>query len=107
MIPCFSVIKALQYIAVSFDMYPESLIFFVLVPNPCAINPLPHGVPATFFLTAVGPIDPPKKDDISREKTILMPSLRTHRSSAVSRDGLYYSYPPLPPSTLKRSLCTI
>jgi hypothetical protein len=71
------------------------------------INPLPHGVLATFFLTAGGPIDPPKKDDISRKKTILMTSLRTHRSSAVRREGLFFSYPPLPPSTLKRSLCTI
>ncbi len=29
------------------------------------INPLPHGVLATFSLTAGGPIGPPKKDDIS------------------------------------------
>ncbi len=28
-------------------------------------NPLPHGVLATFSLTAGGPIGPPKKDDIS------------------------------------------
>ncbi len=60
------------------------------------INPLPHGVLATFFLTAGGPIDPPKKNDICREKTVLMTSLRTHRSSAVRREGLYYSYPPPP-----------
>jgi len=50
---------------------------------------------------------PPKKDDISREKTILMTSLRTHRTSAVRRDELYYTYPPLPPSTIERSVCTI
>ncbi len=38
---------------------------------------------------------PPKNDDISREKTILMTSLRTHRASAVSRPGLHYIYSPL------------
>ncbi len=30
---------------------------------------------------------PPIKDDISREKMILMTSLRTHRASAVSSPG--------------------
>jgi hypothetical protein len=47
-------------------------------------NPLPHGVLATFYPTAGGPMGPPKKDDISREKTILMTSLRIYRASAVS-----------------------
>jgi hypothetical protein len=35
-------------------------------------NPLPHGVLASFYLTAGGLLRPPKEDDISREKTILM-----------------------------------
>jgi hypothetical protein len=70
-------------------------------------NPLPHGVLATFSLTAGGPIGPPKKDDISREKTILMTSLRILLASAVRREGLPYTYqPPLPPSIMKRSLGT-
>jgi hypothetical protein len=62
----------------------------------CSINPLPHGVLATFFLTAGGFMSPPIKDDISRETTIFMTSLRTHGTSAVSSPGLYYNYPPLP-----------
>ncbi len=60
------------------------------------LNPLPHGVLATFFLTAGGFMSPPIKDDISRKTTILMTSLRTHRTSAVSSPGLYYNYPPSP-----------
>jgi hypothetical protein len=36
------------------------------------INPLPSGTLATFFLTAVGPIQHTNEDDIGREKTILM-----------------------------------
>ena len=36
-----------------------------------SVNPLPHGVLATFSPTAGGLMGPPKKDDISREKTIL------------------------------------
>jgi hypothetical protein len=35
-------------------------------------NPLPNGTLATFFLTAVGPIQHTNEDDIGREKTILM-----------------------------------
>ncbi len=35
-------------------------------------NPLPHGVLATFSLTAWGFMGPPKKDDIRRENAILM-----------------------------------
>ncbi len=35
-------------------------------------NPLPHGVLASFCLTAGGLLRPPEEDDISREKTILM-----------------------------------
>jgi hypothetical protein len=69
-----------------------------------AVNPLPHGVLATFYLTAGGPIKPPKKGDIGREKTILMTSVRTQRASAVRREGLYYIYPP---QVMKRSLCTV
>jgi hypothetical protein len=64
-------------------------------------NPLPHGVLATFSLTAWGFIGPPKKDDISREKGILVTSLRTYRASAVSSPGLHYTYPPLPPAPLR------
>ncbi len=60
------------------------------------LNPLPHGVLTTFFPTAGGLIGPPKNDDISKEKTILMTSLRTHKASAVSRPGLHYTYSPLP-----------
>ncbi len=63
-------------------------------------NPLPHGVLATFSPTAGGPMGPPKKDDISREKTILMTSLRAHRASAVSSPGLHYTYPPPPPCAI-------
>jgi hypothetical protein len=70
-------------------------------------NPLPHGVLATFFLTAGGFMSLPIKDDISRETTILMRSLRTHRTSAVSSQGLYYNYPPLPPLAIERSLYTL
>jgi hypothetical protein len=36
------------------------------------VNPLPHGVLASFCLTAGGLLRPPEEDDISREKTILM-----------------------------------
>jgi len=50
---------------------------------------------------------PPKKDDISREKTILMTSLRIYRASAVSSLRLHYNYAPLPPPTIERSLCTL
>ncbi len=39
-------------------------------------NPLPCGTLATFFLTAVGPIQHTKDGNISREKTILMTSLQ-------------------------------
>ncbi len=39
---------------------------------------------------------PPKKEDISREKTILMTMLQTHRASAVSSPELHYTYQPLP-----------
>jgi hypothetical protein len=63
------------------------------------INPLPHGVLATFSPTAGGLMGPPKKDDISREKTILMTSLRTYRASAVISPGLHYTYSP--PSPLR------
>ncbi len=35
-------------------------------------NPLPHGVLASFCLTAGGLHRPPEEDDISREKTIMM-----------------------------------
>jgi hypothetical protein len=47
------------------------------------VNPLPSGTLATFFLTAVGPIQHTKEGDISREKTILMTSLRLERAAAV------------------------
>ena len=50
---------------------------------------------------------PPIKDDISREKTILMTSLRTHRASAVSSPGLCYTYLPLNPCAIESSLCTL
>jgi hypothetical protein len=39
---------------------------------------------------------PPKKEDISREKTILMTSLQTHRASDVSSPELHYTYQTLP-----------
>ncbi len=44
------------------------------------LNPLPCGTLATFFLTAVGPMQHTKEDDIGREKTILMTSLRLERA---------------------------
>jgi hypothetical protein len=49
---------------------------------------------------------PPKKDDISREKTILMTSLQTHRALAVSspRTSLHLS---TSPNAIERSLCTL
>jgi len=50
---------------------------------PAFLNPLPSGTLATFFLTAVGPIQQTKEGDISREKTILMTSLRIERAAAV------------------------
>ncbi len=50
---------------------------------------------------------PPKNDDISREKTILMTSLRIYRASAVSSLRLHYTYAPLPPPTIEGSLCTL
>jgi hypothetical protein len=40
------------------------------------VNPLPHGVLASFYLTAGGLPRPPEEDNISREKTILMTSLQ-------------------------------
>ncbi len=46
-------------------------------------NPLPSGTLAAFFLTAVGPIQHTKEGDISREKMILMTSLRLERAAAV------------------------
>jgi hypothetical protein len=60
------------------------------------LNPLPHGVLATFSLTAGGPIGLPKKDDISWEQMLLMTSLRTHRAFAMRRKGLPNTYPPPP-----------
>jgi hypothetical protein len=57
-----------------------ALSWIILVP---VINPLPSGTLATFFLTAVGPIQHTKDGDISREKTILMTSLRLERAAAV------------------------
>jgi hypothetical protein len=49
---------------------------------------------------------PPKKEDTSREKTILMTSLQTHRGSAVSspRTSLHLS---TSPHATERSLCTL
>jgi hypothetical protein len=41
-------------------------------PQTALINPLPHGVLASFCLTAGGLLRPPEEDDISKEKTILM-----------------------------------
>ncbi len=40
--------------------------------SPAGANTLPSGTLATFFLTAVGPIQNTNEDDIGREKTILM-----------------------------------
>jgi hypothetical protein len=39
-------------------------------------NPLPHGVLASFYLTAGGLPRPTEEGDISREKTILMTSVQ-------------------------------
>jgi hypothetical protein len=49
------------------------------------LNPLPCGTLVTFFLTAVGPIQHTNEDDIGRENTILMTSLRLERAVAVKR----------------------
>ena len=84
-----------------------SILKLTKVSRMCTFNPLPHGVLATFFPTAGGPMGPPIKDDISREKMILMTSLRTHRASAVSSPGLFYTYLSLPPCAIERSLCTL
>ncbi len=71
---------------------------------PFKLNPLPHGVLATFSLTAKGFMGRPKKDDISREKAIGMTSLGTNRASAVSSQGLHCTYPPPPsPRAIERS----
>jgi hypothetical protein len=59
-------------------------------------NPLPCGTLATFFLMAVGPIQHANEDDIGREKTILMTSLRLQRAAAVRRWQV--SIIPLPPT---------
>ncbi len=58
------------------------------------INPLPCGTLATFFLTAVGPIQHTKEGDISREKILTM-SLRLERAAAVRWRPLLIT--PLPP----------
>jgi hypothetical protein len=52
--------------------------YLIVARLPCTndINPLPHGVSASFHLTAGGLPRPPKEGDISTEKTILMTSLR-------------------------------
>ncbi len=60
-----------------------------------SFNPLPCGTMATFFLTAVKPIQHTKEGDFGREKTILMTSLRPERAAAVSRRQLLIT--PLPP----------
>ncbi len=62
-------------------MHPKSVIIPRVSDKPrevlvFAINPLPHGVLASFHLTAGGLPRPPKEGDISREKTIMMTSLR-------------------------------
>jgi hypothetical protein len=61
------------------------LIFILIFILLTFINPLPSGTLATFFLTAVGPIQHTNEDDIGREKTILMTSLRLERAAAVRR----------------------
>ncbi len=57
--------------------------FFYALTARIRVNPLPSGTLATFFLTAVGPIQHTKEGNISREKTILMTSLRLERAAAV------------------------
>ncbi len=85
---------------VDFFVYISWIFYWVRCYTCTFFNPLPHGVLATFFPTAGGLIGPHKKD-ISREKTILMTSLQTHRASAVRREGLHYTCPSPPPSPLK------
>jgi hypothetical protein len=80
------------------ELYAVLVLYLYMAPF---FNPLPHGVLATFYPTARGLMGPPKKDDISREKTILMTSLRTQRASAVSSPGFHYTHPPLPPAPLR------
>jgi hypothetical protein len=70
------------------------------------VNPLPNGVLATFSVMAVGPIGPPKLDDISKEKTILMTSLRINRTSGVRKEELSTCPHPLPLNRMYKSLCT-
>jgi hypothetical protein len=60
------------------------------------INPLPSGTLAPYFLTAVRPIQHTKEGDISREKSILMTSLRLERAAAVRWRQLLIT--PLPPN---------
>ncbi len=60
-------------------------------------NSLPHGVLATFSLMAGGLMSTPIEDNISRETTFLITSLRTHKTSAVSSPGLHCTYLPPPP----------
>ncbi len=57
------------------------------------LNPLPSGTLATFFLMAVGPIQHIKEGYISREKTVLMTSLRLERSAAVRWRHLLITFP--------------
>ncbi len=61
------------------DFYYGSVRFSLL-------NPLPHEVLATFCLTAEGLIGPLTEDNISWEKTILMTSRQTYKTSAVRRE---------------------
>jgi hypothetical protein len=63
-----------------FQDRPKKFLFFK---SYMTLNPLPSGTLAAFFLTAVGPIQHTKEGDISREKTILMTSLRLERAAAV------------------------
>ena len=78
------------------DIHTETSSLRNLKIMPRNLNPLPSGTMATFFLTAVGPIQHTKEGDIGREKTILMTSLRLARAAAVSRRQLLIT--PLPPA---------
>jgi hypothetical protein len=86
-----------SFLRIFMFIFMTGIVFTANIKN-TVLNPLPHGVLATFSLTAGGPIGPPKKDDINREKTILMTLLRTYRISAVRREGLHYAHPPSEPA---------
>jgi hypothetical protein len=67
----------------------------------CCLNPLPHGVLASFHLTAGGLPRPPKEGDISREKKHYHNPQYNHAGVPTRPPHVFlkknYSPPPPPP----------